>query len=197
MGFKIFTNNSKSFMEERHTQVYTTKEDYSKNLYPSYPKTSLIELSNGCNHACVFCTNSRMERKVGRLSIETYEKFIKESVPLGLKEVGLYTTGEPFLMRNLNDYIKIAKEYGIEYIFITTNGGLASPKKLISAIDAGLNSIKFSVNAGTRESYKLVHGVDDFDKVINNIKFVSRYRKDNNIDLKLMVSCVVMITKMH
>jgi molybdenum cofactor biosynthesis enzyme MoaA len=191
MGFRIYTNKQKSFMEERHTQVYTTKEDYSKNVFPSFPKTSLVELSNGCNHACIFCTNSRMERKIGRLSLELYEEFLKQATDLGLEEVGLYTTGEPFLMKNINDYIKLAKKYGIKYVFITTNGALTSPEKLVSAIEAGLDSIKFSVNAGSKESYRLVHGKDDFDKVINNIKFLSNYREKNNIDLKLMVSCVV------
>ena len=85
----------------------------------------------------------------------------------------------------------MAKQYGIKYVFITTKGALATPDKLMSAIEAGLDSIKFSVNAGSRETYKLVHGVDDFDKVINNIKFVSQYIKDNNINLKLMVSCII------
>mgnify|MGYP003118999645 CR=1 FL=1 len=191
MGYKIYTNKSSPFLEERHAQIYTNKEDYSKNLFPSFPKTSLIELSNGCNHACIFCTNSRMERKVGRLSLETYEKFLKEASYLGLEEVGLYTTGEPFLMRNLDDYIKLAKKYEIKYVFITTNGALATPSRLVDAIESGLDSIKFSVNAGTRESYEMVHGKDDFDKVIENIKFLSNYRKEKDIDLKLMVSCVV------
>ena len=191
MGQKIYTNKSSSFLEERHSQVYVNEDNYSKNLFPSFPKTSLVELSNGCNHACIFCTNSRMERKVGRLSLETYEKFLREASALGLEEVGLYTTGEPFLMRNLDDYIKLAKKYEIKYVFITTNGALATPNRLVSAIESGLDSIKFSVNAGSRKSYEMVHGKDDFDKVIENIKFVSKYRKENNIDLKLMVSCVV------
>jgi len=191
VGYRIYTNKTKSFMEERHSQVYTTKKEYSKNLFPSFPKTSLVELSNGCNHACIFCTNPRMERKIGRLDVNLYEKFIRQGRQLGMKEVGLYTTGEPFLMKNINDYIKIAKKNGIEYIFITTNGGLTEPEKLISAIESGLDSIKFSVNAGTRESYKLVHGVDDFDKVVNNIKYLSKHIKENNINLKLMVSCII------
>jgi len=178
-------------MEEREKKVFLNEEDYSKTLFPVFPKTSLVELSNGCNHACIFCTNPRMERKVGRLSLQTYEKFLKEASDLGLEEVGLYTTGEPFLMRNINEYIAMAKKYGIKYVFITTNGALTTSEKLVSAVKSGLDSIKFSVNAGTRESYKLVHGKDDFDKVIDNIKFLSKYRKEKNIDLKLMVSCVV------
>ena len=68
-----------------------------------------------------------MERKIGRLDLQTFENFLKQAIPLGLEEVGLNTTGEPFLMRNLNDYIKKSKEYGAKYVFITTNGGLTPP----------------------------------------------------------------------
>jgi MoaA/NifB/PqqE/SkfB family radical SAM enzyme len=132
-----------------------------------------------------------MERGKGVLDIELYKKFLSESYEMGLREVGLYTTGEPFIIKNINDYIRLARDRGIEYIYITTNGALATPDRLASAVEAGLNSIKFSVNAGTRETYRLVHGVDDFDKVIEHIKYVSQYRKENNINMRIMVSCVV------
>ena len=186
---KVYSNKKSSFFQKRISQTYEAVD--TSDLYPSFPKTSLIELSNSCNHACIFCANPRMKRKVGFLDLKIYEKFIKEAVPLGLREVGLYSTGEPFLSKNLNDYIRIAKEAGATYIYITTNGALAKPEKMISAIDAGLDSIKFSVNAGTRESYKLVHGKDDFDKVVDNIKFISNYREERDIGLILMASSVI------
>ena len=191
MGFKIYTNKSDSFLEKKQAQVYKPSKGFSDNIFPPFPKTSLIELSNACNHACVFCTNARMERKIDRLDIEIYKKFLDEAISLGIEEIGLYTTGEPFLIKNLDDYVRLAKEAGASYIYITTNGALATPEKLMGVISAGLNSIKFSVNAGTRETYKLIHGKDDFDKVLDHIKFVSDYRKSNNINIKLMTSCVL------
>lgn len=189
MANEIITNNSNSFLEDREKIVYGTYDP--KILTPAFPRNCLVELSNFCNHKCIFCTNPRMERKKGRLSIDIYKKFINDAYELGLREVGLYTTGEPFVVKNINDYIKIAKDAGIEYIYITTNGALATPERLVSAVESGLNSIKFSVNAGSKETYKLVHGVDDYDKVIEHIKFISNYRKDNNINMRIMVSCVV------
>ena len=189
MTEEIISNNSKLFLKERSDEVYTKYD--STTLLPPFPKNCLVELSNACNHKCIFCTNPRMERQKGFLDIDLYKKFISDGSKLGLNEVGLYTTGEPFLVKNINDYITIAKDNGIEYIYITTNGALATPERLVSAIDCGLKSIKFSVNAGSRDTYRLVHGADDFDKVIDNIKFLSNYRKKNDINLKLMVSCIV------
>lgn len=189
MTQEIITNKKESFLKNRDSNQYENYDTSSVNA--PFPKNSLVEISNGCNHACIFCTNPRMERKKGFLNLDVYEKFIVDGVSLGLEEVGLYTTGEPFLVKKLDDYIRIAKNNGIRYVYITTNGALATPDKLVAAIESGLDSIKFSVNAGSRDTYKLVHGSDDFDTVINNIKFLSNYRTENNIDIKLMASCVV------
>jgi hypothetical protein len=62
-------------------------------------------------------------------------------------------------------------------MYISTNGALGDEARFKSLIDAGLSSIKFSVNAGTRESYQRVHGRDEFDKVVRNLRFVSEYRR--------------------
>ncbi|MCA9398662.1 MAG: SPASM domain-containing protein [Candidatus Omnitrophica bacterium] len=67
---------------------------------------------------------------------------------------------------------------------------MATPERAKSVIDAGLDSVKFSVNAGTRESYKKVHGKDDFEKVIEHIKWFDSYRKENNIKLGIYYSMV-------
>ena len=55
---------------------------------------------------------------------------IKRSSRRGLEAVGLYATGEPFLNKNLEDFIKYAKEIGFKYVFVTTNGAAATPKRI-------------------------------------------------------------------
>ena len=151
-------------------------ENYSvknKKKIASVPKNALIELTNVCNHACVFCFNPEMKRKNNNLNFNTFENFIKKTVEEGLEEVGLYSTGEPFMTKNLHDYILKAKDLGVSRVYITTNGALATIDKVIKCLDAGLDSIKFSINAGTRETYKVIHGYDDFDKVIKTINTIN------------------------
>jgi molybdenum cofactor biosynthesis enzyme MoaA len=125
------------------------------------------------------------------LDLKLFERFVCEAVELGLREIGLYTTGEPFFMKNLEEYVATAKKAGTRYIFLTTNGALATPDRAVRVIEAGLSSIKFSVNAGSRGTYSLVHGHDDFDKVIDNITFISRYRDEHAPHLRLFASCAV------
>lgn len=164
---------------------------YQLSEFAEYPTNALVEITNACNHSCVFCKNSHQKRVNGNLDIELYTKFVKEAVSLGLKEIGLYATGEPFMAKNVNAYIKIARDENIQRIYITTNGALASLDKVVACVDAGLNSIKFSINAANRADYELIHGSDDFDKVLENVRNIDNWRKLNKIDLQLIASCVV------
>jgi pyruvate-formate lyase-activating enzyme len=187
MSVEIYSKKENKFVKDRLKTFY--KIDLSIN--PPFPKNALVELSNWCNHSCVFCSNPRMVRDKGFIDINIYTKFVKEAVALGLKELGLYTTGEPFFIKDLANFVNIAKSEGVEYVYITSNGALAVIEKVIPLIEAGLSSLKFSVNAGTRETYNLIHGKDDFDKVLQNIKNISEYRNNNNINLNLLGSCVI------
>lgn len=95
------------------------------------------------------------------------------------------------MSKNLDRYVAEAKKIGFEYVYITTNGALATPERVRPVIEAGLDSVKFSINAGTPETYKLIHGKDEFHKVISNLKFIAIYRKKYCKPSKIYVSYVV------
>ncbi|MBU3190606.1 radical SAM protein [Clostridium bowmanii] len=162
-----------------------------KNLIPPFPRNMLIELTNLCNHNCLFCANSKMTRKKGEINEEFLFRILKEAFEEGTEEVGFYATGEPFVSKNLALYVAKAKEIGYKYVYITTNGALATPKRSIAVIEAGVDSIKFSINAGTKETYKIIHGKDEFNIVLDNLKYISDYRKKNNKNFKIFVSSIV------
>lgn len=165
--------------------------NFDSDIKPTVPKNALIELSNLCNHECIFCANSKMTRKRGEINQKFLYDILKKMFDLGVREVGFYATGEPFMNKHIFEYIKKAKEIGFEYIYITTNGALLNNEMIIRAIDAGLDSIKFSINAGTEKTYKIIHGKDDFNKVIENVKFISNYRTTMNYNFKIYVSYVI------
>ncbi len=157
----------------------------------NFPSNALIEISNGCNHQCLFCYNTLMQRKVGKLDLKTYKYFLEKTTEKGLTEIGLFSTGEPFINKDLHLYIKLAKEYGIKYIYVTSNGALAFPDYVEKCIQEGLNSIKFSINASNKETYKSIHGKDDWDSVIKNIKAINELKSKKYKSFKLLGSCVM------
>ncbi|MBI3087366.1 MAG: radical SAM protein [Candidatus Omnitrophica bacterium] len=161
------------------------------SVTPAFPKTVLVELSNVCNHRCVFCAYAKMTRAGKLLDFALLERLLQEAYELGGREVGFYAGAEPFTSPDLERGIKLAKMLGYGYVFISTNASLATEARLRACMDHGLDSLKFSINAGDRETYRRIHGRDDFDKVIERVKFCRAYRDRLGTDLYLAVSCVL------
>lgn len=160
------------------------------SVKPPYPKNMLLEPTTVCNYSCIFCANKKTQLKPLFLDKEFGFSILKQAYELGTREVGLYSRGEPTLSPILDDIISKAKQLGYTYIYIDTNGS-CSQNVLKKIIDAGLNSIKFSLNAGTSKTYEQIHGVDNFEKVVQNIEYVSNYRKHVNKTYKVYISYVV------
>lgn len=173
-------------IKERKKEAITVEQF---TLTPPFPKEIFIDLTSFCNQRCIFCANRKLKNK-RTMEHSLVMRILRESYENGTRDIGIYATGESFLVKNLAEYIKAAKKIGHEYIFITTNGALATPQRAKDVLDAGLSSIKFSINAGTRESYKKIHGTDDFDKVLANLRWISEYRKKSGLDYRIYVTMV-------
>jgi MoaA/NifB/PqqE/SkfB family radical SAM enzyme len=157
---------------------------------PDFPKEIFIDLTSFCNHACVFCANPKLTHKSTMTSALVYRVLV-DAFHCGVRDIGLYATGESFLVKNLAKYVAFAKrEVGYEYIFLTTNGALATAERVQPVLEAGLDSIKFSISAGTRESYRKIQGRDDFDLVLRNLKWIWEYRQSVGGDFRIYVTMV-------
>ena len=131
-----------------------------------------------------------MKRKRKYIDPALLEKILKEAFELGMIEVGFYTTGESLLDNNLSKYIKLAKNIGYKYIYITTNAILLNNRKIKELVDAGIDSIKLSINAINKKDYEFIHGVNYFDTVISNLKSLYNYRKNEKLQFKIYVSYI-------
>lgn len=181
----------KKHMKERLGMV----ENFCEN--PPLPHSLNIELNSTCNQSCIFCSFhgkyapskpflTTMKKKDAIALIDMAKKY-----GIGKKEIGFYLAGEVFLYKDLAEIIAYAKEQGFAYTFITTNGALATPDRMKEVLDAGLDSIRISINAINREMYRELHGTNDFDKVVFNLKYMHDYIKDNSLKVATSISCVI------
>ncbi len=173
----------------------TLKKADRKELYclePPFPYTNfLIETSNACNHACIFCAHQKMKRPVQMIKPAFVRDILQQAYDLGTREVGFYATGEPFLVKELPEYIRWAKEMGYSYVYLTSNGALATPEKIRAVVDAGIDSVKFSINAPEREMYAFIHGRDDFNVVCDHLKYLNEYREQTGKAYKIFVTGIL------
>lgn len=160
------------------------------DLMPPLPDKIGIEINNSCNHKCYFCPNPTMERKRSVMDDEMVMRVTREAYEAGIRQISFYSGGEPFLNKSLPRYVQFAKELGFDYCYLSSNGGKVVTPRLKEVLDAGLDSLKFSINAGDRETYQLVHGFDEFEDVIRNLEFVAAYRREFRPEMKLFVSFV-------
>ena len=90
------------------------------------PKSVKISVTERCNHACQYCALRLRNHPPGYMTPQTYRRIVKECAEFGVKEVGVFYMGEPTMCNWIGDAVRIAKEEGIPYVFMTSNG---SPRR--------------------------------------------------------------------
>lgn len=121
------------------------------------PRSVKIELTGRCNYACSFCARSMKLRDQKDMDRATFERLLREMRGAGVEEIGLFYLGESFLLPWLEEAIAFAKdEAGFPYVFLTTNGSLATPDRLEGCFRAGLDSLKFSLNYADKAQFKAI-----------------------------------------
>ena len=126
-------------------KITTVTEDRRHPILTA-PRSVKIELTGRCNFKCSFCARSSKLREQKEMAWPLFVRLLMEMHAAGVKEIGLFYLGESFMDKRLTDAIKLCKDIGFEYVFLTTNGSLASPEKLRAVFTAGLDSLKFSLN---------------------------------------------------
>ena len=114
------------------------------------PRSVKIELCGRCNYRCGFCAiRAREAQPTTDMEWSLFARITREMVEAGVEEIGLFYLGEPFLAPDLLTravrYLKT--DLGVPYVFVTTNGSLATPARVRAVMAAGLDSLKFSINA--------------------------------------------------
>lgn len=159
---------------------------------PPPPRSVKIELTSQCNYRCGFCAHRLRLKNRGEMEWSLFTRLVGEMVDAGVEELGLFFIGESFMCDWLADAIGYAKARGIRYAFLTTNGSLATPERLWACMDAGLDSLKFSMNNSDEEQFKKVAQVKPklFRDAIENLKQARRIRDEHRYNCGLYASSI-------
>lgn len=132
-----------------------------------------INLLNKCTSKCVSC--KKYTWPDDKLNIEDVKRTIDVLKDcFGLKTVVL-SGGDPILYDNFSKLVKYINDKGIYCSAITT--GITDNIDVIYTMINSLYRIHLSLDACTKEDYEKIRGVDAFNIVDKNIKYVSKKRK--------------------
>ena len=137
----------------------------------------IIEPTNTCNLRCTFCfVTEGMTREGGFMDFDLFKKIIDDSPDL--EHLCMHNWGEPLLHKNIFKMIEYAKNKGVNYVVMNTNGTLLTDKMIDKVVNSKLDIIRFSID-GSAETFMRVRGVElkKIEQNINKLKNVKEIRR--------------------
>jgi len=152
-----------------------------KKVVDSFPYFLVVDPTNICQLQCPLCSTGQRQnlRPQGKMGLSTFKKIIDE---LGdyLLEVHLIWWGEPFLNKDILEFVKYAHRKNIG-TFISTNFSFPfKPEQIKDIVKSGLDILSVSLDGITPEIYHHYRVGGNFSWVINNLKMIKKAKKNLN-----------------
>lgn len=164
------------------------------------PKIIYIEVTNQCNAKCYMCPNSKMKRGRGHMPWHIFKKIVDESKEFegrGMKLI-LHKDGEPLmdpLLFKRIDYIK--KKMNKSTIHLNTNAMLLNESNIAKILNSQLDSITFSVDGASKETYEKIRQGLKYDVVVKNVNNFFEKKKELNKKIHVTLQMVLNKENMH
>lgn len=177
----------------RIDHVTKLDEDFLKPVCPPPPSIK-VETSNRCNYKCSFCS-LRTREIPGHMDMPwaSLKHVMDIARAAGVAEWGCFYLGEATMAPDLLvQEIEYARQIGFPYIFLTTNGSLLTAELTSRIMAAGLNSLKFSINAHDDAQFGEIMGVKakNFHKALKNLKRAREIRDADQFSTRLYASYI-------
>src|SRR6266851_6086901 len=132
------------------------------------PVCLYLETTNRCNLLCTTCprTFEALEPPAD-MSWQLFTAIVDQFPRIA--RVVLHGVGEPMMVRELPRMVRYLKERGT-YVLFNTNGTLLNRRKGRQLIDAGLDELRVSLDAAEAPAFKMVRGLDLFDRIVANLR---------------------------
>ena len=152
----------------------------------SGPLTIYLEPTNICNFKCLYCPESfdNYKETAGghfHLSIDDFKVVAKQIKEMGtVKTLNFYMMGEPFVNKQLTQFISLAKSESIaDRVIVTSNGTLVKPAIYQDICDSHLDYLRVSIY-GANESSHAANTQSSFrlSRIKDNIGGLKRFRDE-------------------
>ena len=105
------------------------------------------------------------------MALDEFEKFMRRCrEAFGLEGINLFNWSEPLLVRDIADYVRIAKQHSGCPVALSSNMTVPIPDERIEALLENLDKLTFSVSGITQEVYEVYHRKGNIDRVMDNTR---------------------------
>jgi cyclic pyranopterin phosphate synthase len=146
-----------------------------------------MAVTDRCNLRCFYCMPEEGIRYVAREALLSYEemyRIMEVLSQMGVSKLRI-TGGEPFVRRDIMDFLHAVSQLGLEQINITTNGTLT--ESIVPELKKmGIHSINLSLDTLDASRFYEITRRDEFDKVMRTYDALLR------AGIKTKINAVVM-----
>jgi hypothetical protein len=125
-----------------------------------------------------------MENSANKMDLDTFAAVAARLRQQGFRRVGLLNWTEPFLNRNLQDYVATAKGTGLWVLLCST---LSIPRidNLEGTLAAGLDQLTVTVSGFDQKTYEINHVGGDLEYVFHNLTLVREIVRRRKLGLQV------------
>jgi wyosine [tRNA(Phe)-imidazoG37] synthetase (radical SAM superfamily) len=182
--------------ENRLKNLDFLKEFKNENIPTSNPIKLVMGIDDSCNLTCPSCRSDFRFIKSG----EDFDRRMKISDHLAQlvskfeKNIQFEVSGDgdPFASLVYRNFLsKVKFNDPLSCFFINTNGILLKDYwEVVERIISNLSLVKISLDAGTEEVYNKTRRLGSWGKVIENLRWLIEYKKQNNYDFQVITNFV-------
>ncbi|MDD3065390.1 MAG: radical SAM protein, partial [Endomicrobiaceae bacterium] len=152
----------------------------------SKPRIVAVKLTSKCNLKCKMCYQG-IDTKERKLSDKHCNELL-ELMPY--MERLILQGGEVFLYNRFDEILQKACDSNVS-LEIVTNGLLLNETRIRQLINSN-SEITFSIDGFSKKTYESIRIGANFDHLLNNLQFISEYKKNINNNATIRLQMVVM-----
>ena len=158
------------YLFDGHKMAYHMERVYQhfrdgKRIYPLHVD---IGATKACNAKCIYCYGTFQKMNGDIIPREPLLNIFDTAAGLGIKSITVTGDGEPTLNPTIYEALVLGKSKGLDIGF-ATNGIALNMNKIKVLLDT-CTWVRFNLSAVHHKSYKEIHGVDVWDKVMRNLE---------------------------
>ena len=182
-------------MITKRIDAITLIPEERRRVDPPAPRSVKIELTGRCNYRCSFCAlRSRESQPAGDMDFRLFRRLTREMREAGVEEIGLFFLGESFMAKHLlcNAVWFLKDTLQMPYVFLTTIGSLADAHTVDDLMAAGLDSLKWSINAADAEQFAQVMQVKPalWELSLQNLRWAREVRDSRKYATRIYASSI-------
>jgi len=133
----------------------------------------LVDLIASCNLRCLHCRAAAGFDNQTELSLEKFKEILEDAKELGVKTITL-SGGEPFLKKDIFEFIKLAKKKGF-ILRVQSNVILLDENKIKKLQELNVDYVGTGIDGLEKNHDRLRNKKGSFKKVVENISLLKKH----------------------